>query len=100
MPETNRILDGLKHDVQRHRLQGGKKGDLIRVGLQLLIHKDAVRSVSRSALQRQGDQVAKTACWHRILIREEAIIRVEANLRPPLHSAREEERTEFAGQSG
>jgi len=75
-----------------------EEGPLIRPGLESVIEKDAVALVARRFLQRQGDQVAEASLRHRILAREEPVVRVETQLGPPLHGLREHMRPEPPGE--
>src|SRR5579872_3187667 len=59
---------------------------------EILIEEDAVAIFPRPILQRERDQVAETAGRHRILTREEAAVRTEADIRVTIHSCRHEER--------
>ena len=51
----------------------------------MLIKEDAVAKLPRLLLQRQRDQVAETTLGQCILIREEAIVGIQADVRPSFH---------------
>lgn len=65
---------------------------------EVVIHEDAVAQVTRSPLQGQRDQVREAALWHRVLVREEAIVRVQTDVRSALHGLGEQVGTEPARQ--
>ena len=56
---------------------------------------------SRGALlQRQGDQVAESAVRHRVLIRKQTVVRIQADVRPTLHRLGQDVGAQPAGQRG
>ena len=65
---------------------------------EVVIHEDTVALVTRTALERQGDQVPEAALRHRVLVREEPVVGVQADVRPVLHRLREKVRAEPARQ--
>ena len=69
---------------------------MVWIRLKVGINEDAVASLSRAALKRERDQVAKAAFWHRVLAREEAIVGVQAKLMAPFHSAGENDAAKLA----
>ena len=52
---------------------------------EVIVEKDAVAAFPRSLLQRQRDQITKTAIGQCVLIGEEPIIRIQPDVRPALH---------------
>ena len=73
---------------------------LIRMRMALFIEKDAVATIPRPFLQRQGDEVAEAAVRQRVLIGEEPVIRTQADIRATLHRLGQNVRAEIAGQPG
>lgn len=61
---------------------------------EIVIEEDAVAILSGSALKWQGDQIAESARWHRVLARKEPIIRIEPKIGAAIHRCRDQERTE------
>ena len=61
--------------------------------------KTLLPSSRGSLLQRQGDQVAETALGQRVLIGKEAVVGIQADVRPAFHRFGQEVRTEPAGQA-
>src|SRR5690606_17921398 len=59
---------------------------------------DAVSLIASTLLQREGDQVAEAALRQRVLVRKQAVVRVEADVGPPLHGLGEKVRAEPARQ--
>ena len=86
--------------LARHAAQRGEKRPLVRVWRCALIEKEAVAVLARFPLQRQGDQIAQSAFRERILAGEEAVIGVQADLRPALHGLRQQEGAHLARQRG
>jgi hypothetical protein len=66
----------------------------------LVIEEDAVSLVAWSFLQRQRNQVPEAAVRHRVLIRKETVVRIQADVRPPFHRLRQNVRPESSGQRG
>lgn len=79
-------------------LDARKKGPLVRPRGQVVVHKDAVPFVPRCLLQRQRNQVAESSLWHRVLIGEKAVVRIETDLGPTFHRFGEEVRSKPPGQ--
>ena len=62
--------------------------------------EDEVAARRRDPLERQRDQVAKSALWQRVLVGKEAVVRIEADVGPALHRFRENQRADLACQRG
>src|SRR5258707_3882903 len=58
---------------------------LIRKRLEPLVNKDTVALLQGLVLQRQRDEIAKTAAGHRVLIGKEAVVGCHAQLMPATH---------------
>jgi hypothetical protein len=71
-------------------LHTAEDSPLIRVRLALAVNKQAVAAGARLLLQRQCDQIPEAALGHRILIREEAVIRIKPHLRPAVQRFRDQ----------
>lgn len=54
----------------------------------------------RSFLQWQGDQVPESSLGHRVLTRKEAVVRIQTDIRSPLHRFGEDMRSEPSSQRG
>ena len=67
---------------------------------EVVIEEDAVALLARSLLQRQGDQVPESSLRHRVLIRKETIVRIQADVRPALHRLGQDVRAQPARQRG
>jgi hypothetical protein len=59
---------------------GSEEGPLVGERLECVIEKDGVPLEPGPALKRQSDQVAEPAAGHRVLVREEPIVRVHPQL--------------------
>ena len=70
------------------------------MGPQLVVEKDAVAPRARLFLQGQGDEVPQPALGQGVLVREEPVIRAEAEVGPSFHGLGEEEGTEIAREPG
>src|SRR5262249_46472232 len=79
-----------------HSLQTREEAPLIRIGTEVVIHKDAVSRLARNFLQRESNQVPKSAFGHRVLVREKSVIRVQTNLVPALHRLGQNRTTELS----
>ena len=66
----------------------------------MVIKEDAVALSARSLLQWQGDQVPESSLRHRVLIRKETIVRIQADVRPPFHRFSQDVRAQPACQRG
>ena len=67
---------------------------------EMVIEEDAVALLAWSLLQRQGDQVPESSLRHRVLIRKEAVVRIQADVRSPLHRLGQDVRAQPSGQRG
>src|SRR5579863_261675 len=65
--------------------------------MKMLIDEDAVAVFARPALKRQRDQIAEATGRHRILAREESIVRTKANVGTTIHRRSDEKRAEASG---
>ena len=63
----------------------------------MLIDEGAVAVFARPVLKRQRDQIAEAAGRHRVLAREESVVRIKANIGTTIHRCGEEKRTEASG---
>ena len=63
---------------------------------QVIVNENTVPFLSCMALERPSDQVAEATAWHRILTRKKTIIGLEADLRPAVHRARQQQGPETA----
>ena len=52
--------------------------------------------LARNPLQRQGDEITEAALWHRVLVREEAVVGVHPELVAPVHGSGEDQTAEFS----
>ena len=77
-----------------------EKRPLVGVRQPLLVEKHAVAEFPRPLLQRQRDQIAEAALRQRVLVGEEAVVGIQADVRPAFHGFRQQVRAEFAGQGG
>ena len=58
---------------------------MVLVGPEFIINEDTVAVLPRFALQRQRDQISKSACGHSVLARKKPIIRFKSDVGPALH---------------
>ncbi len=63
---------------------------MIGVGLESLVDENAVSLLAGLVLQWQGDEVAEAATGHGVLVREEAVVRVHAQLVASAHGLGDE----------
>ena len=77
-----------------------EKRPLVCVGNEVVIEEHAVVLLAWSLLQRQGDQVPEPSLRHRVLIRKETVVRIQADVRPPLHRLGKDVRSQPSGQRG
>lgn len=77
-----------------------KKRPLIGPRDEVVIKEDAAVLLARSFLQRQGDQISEPPLRHRVLTWKKAVVRIQTNIRSPLHRFGEEMRSESSGQGG
>ena len=95
-----RLLRDLLDLGSAHLAHAREKRPLICPRHERVIEEDAVALLAGSLLQRQGDQVAESSLRHRVLIRKETVVRIQSDVRPPLHRLGQEVRSEPAGQRG
>ena len=62
------------------------------------IKKDSVVLFARSPLERQSNQVSNLR--HRVLIRKQPVVRIETDIRTPLHCLGEDMRSQSSGKRG
>src|ERR1700736_4032826 len=77
-----------------------QKGPLIVIWDALVIEEDAVAITAAVLLQRQCDQIAESSVRQGVLIREESVVRVEAEVRPVLHRLGRDVGAEFSRKRG
>ena len=65
-----------------------------------VIEKDAIATLPRSLLKRQGDQVAEAALGKRVLIGEETVIRIKPDARSAFHRFGQQVCAELARKRG
>ena len=58
---------------------------MVIVWTQLAVDKDAVSMLPGVPLERKSNQIAEATDRHRVLTREETIVRLKANFRPAFH---------------
>ena len=63
----------------------GEEGPLIVMRDAAIVEEDAVAVATSVLLQRHGDQIAEPSLRQRVLVREEAIVRIEPDVRPTFH---------------
>src|SRR5436305_1428587 len=85
---------------KRHSSDAGKKSPLVTIRIEINIQEYTVAVGARHVLQRQGDEVSKAALGHGVLARKETVIRIETELMPSLHRARQNRRAKFSGEAG
>ena len=86
--------------VERAIFRPARARPWIGVGSALFVDEDAVARFPRLFLQRQGDQVAESALGQRVLVGKEAVVGIEADLRPALHGFGEQVGAEPPCQGG
>ncbi len=85
---------------ERHSTDARQKRPLVGMRIEIGIQKNAVTMASRHLLQRQGDQITKAAFWHGVLTWKKAIIGIQSELMPPLHSPSKNRGAKFSRQTG
>ena len=91
---ANDFLDGGPIDLAEAR----QECPLIGIRQTPLIEEDAISEFPRLLLQRQGNQIAEAALGKRILIGEETIVGIQADIRTAFHGLGQDVRTESACQ--
>ncbi len=66
----------------------------------MVIDEHTVALLTCSLLQREGNQVPKTAMRQRVLAREEPIVRVETDVETRVHRFGQDVRGEATGEDG
>ena len=69
---------------------------MIVIGAHLFVEKHAVAQFAWGLLKRQRDKISEAAFGHGVLIREEPIVRIKAELVPALHRLCEQQRSQAA----
>jgi hypothetical protein len=62
------------------------------------INKDSVVLFAGSSLQRQSNQISKTSLGHRVLIRKQPVVRIQSDIRTPLHRLGKDMRSQSSGK--
>ena len=95
---------GFAHDIFEMSTSNAahrrKKGPLIVMWGALVIEENAVAVTAAVLLQRQCDQIAESPVRQGVLIREESVVRVEAEIRPALHRLGQDVRAELSCMRG
>ncbi len=81
-----------------HAAQGGQVFPLIWEGDESLIQEEGVPLLPGAVLQRKGDEVAEAPLGHRVLVREEPVVGLHAQLRAPVHGVRQKQAAELPGR--
>src|SRR6266446_6170337 len=66
----------------------------------VVVEEDAVAVTAAVFLQRQCDQIAESTAWQGVLIREEPVVRIEADVRPTFHRLGQDVRAELSRERG
>ncbi|MNG06560.1 hypothetical protein D3C84_898080 [compost metagenome] len=78
---TSSGQQGFRHNILHgHRLNAGQKCPLVGIGRQRLIDKNTAAKRAGPLLQGQGNQVAKAAFGHAVLIWKQSVIRAQRQL--------------------
>ena len=64
-----------------------------------VIKKDRVVLLASGSLERQSNQVSKSSLGHRVLVRKQTVVRIEANVRTSFHRLGENVRSQSSGKS-
>jgi len=95
-----RLLRDLLDLGAAHPAQAREERPLVGPWHECVIEEHAVALLSSALLQRQGNQVAKSALRHRVLVGKQAVVQIESNIRPALHRLRQQMRSEPSSQPG
>jgi hypothetical protein len=99
LPLPGSFADNPLDLISCHPAQGRQQFPLIRVRLQIVVHEYGVVVPTRHPLERQRDQVAKATPRHRVLIREEPVVRVQAQVMAPFHRSCQDGASHFASEN-
>ena len=85
--------------LRRNAPGGGQGGPLlrVRVGVEVRVEEDRVPLLPWPVLERQRDEVPEAAARHRVLTREEPVVRVHAQLVTRRHRLRDHVAAHLAG---
>jgi hypothetical protein len=64
------------------------------------IQEDRVVLLARCSLERQSNEVSKASVRHRVLIREQSVVRIEADVRTPFHGLGEDMGSQSSRERG
>jgi hypothetical protein len=82
----------------RDFFDASEKRPLVGERLEVGIKKNRVAGIAGLPLERQGDEIAEATARQGILVREQPVIRREAEIRARLHRLGEQVRAELAGE--
>jgi hypothetical protein len=77
-----------------------EKCPLVRPRNKGAIQEDCIVLLARRSLERQRNEVPKASVRHRVLIREQSVVRIEADVRPPFHGLGEDMRSQSSRERG
>ena len=100
MAATAGPQDGFLQIPLRQALHRHQKGPLIGMGLQLFIDEHAVPRFPGQFLQRQGNQVAKAALGHCVLIGKQAVVTCQRQLPGAVAGMADQRGSELPGLTG
>jgi hypothetical protein len=81
-------------------LNVGEVQPLVRVGTECIVQEGRIPSASRLVLRRERDEVAEATGRHRVLIREEAVVRGHVEVVSTRHGPCQEEARHAPGGHG
>ena len=90
------VPDDLLHPQHRESIHGRQPAPLVGIRDEAVIHEDCVPGLPRLVLQRERNQVAESASWHRVLVWEQTVVRPHGQLVAPLHGLGDEVATQSA----
>jgi hypothetical protein len=94
------VLDDLFNLQPPYLAYAREKRPLIGPRHEGAVENDGVVLLARALLERQSNQVPKPSLRNRVLIRKQAIVRVETDIRTSLHGLGEDMRSQPARKRG
>jgi len=77
-----------------------EESPLVGIRLEIVVDEDGVPFVPWFLLKREGDEISESACRHRVLVGEEAVVRRHPKLVAPRHRFRKQVAAHLPGDRG
>ena len=93
------LIDDPFHLICADSADGKEQLPLVRIGTEIVVHKQAIAVLARHPLKWKCDQIAGSSLGEGVLVGEEAGIGVEAQMMAPLHCPGEQSTTHFTSEN-